>query len=569
MNEPSVKILLVEDNPGDARLLLEMLNGAGDGRFQVTQAGQLGQAIAHLRRSGFDAMLLDLSLPDSQGLQTVVEAHEHAPQVPIIVLTGLDDEEVAVEAVRQGAQDYLVKGQTDAALLMRSIQYSIERKGVERELEKSRDELENRVRQRTKDLERAILALQAEVGARIKAESEVLKVNRALRMISECDQAMVRATQEEAMLADVCRLIVEIGGYRMAWVGMASREENKSVIPAAQYGLSADELKKARLTWADTERGRGPTGTAIRTGKRCLVGNLLNNPDMAPWRDQVVKLGAGSAISLPLISGGAVLGAMTFCAAQPEAFDSAETALLEELSNDLAFGITALRAREDRRRLEAEVLRASEMERQRIGHELHDLLGQNLTGISFLCNVLCKGLQKKSLPEAEEAAEIEKLVNQSVELTRSLSKGLSPVGISAEGLMTSLQEFVASVEEMFKVSCNLLCDTHVLVRDSVAAAHLYRIVQEAVNNAVRHGKAGNINIRLQEEGDSIVLRVEDDGIGLPPDLERPEGMGIRIMNYRANIIGGSLRVEPNHKGGTTVTCVWGKPPGADSAPPAR
>jgi signal transduction histidine kinase len=166
MNEPPLKILLVEDSPSDAVLLQESLSEAGFGRFDFIHAESLAEGLAHLRRDHFDVLLLDLSLPDSTGRETFVRARAEAPQVPIVVLTGFQDEAVALEAVRQGVQDYLVKGQAYGRQTVRAIRYAIERKRMEEALQEAQAGLEKKVAERTAELSEANRALQAEIAQR-------------------------------------------------------------------------------------------------------------------------------------------------------------------------------------------------------------------------------------------------------------------------------------------------------------------------------------------------------------------------------------------------------------------
>jgi len=148
------RILLVEDNPGDARLIREMLSDVPGSTVTVTVAATLAEGLDAARESSFDAMLLDLSLPDSTGLDTIRTAKQRVPTVPIIVLTGTKDDEVAATAVREGAQDYLVKGFVDGDVLERAIRYAVERKGAERQLEEYSNRLETLVAERTAELTR-------------------------------------------------------------------------------------------------------------------------------------------------------------------------------------------------------------------------------------------------------------------------------------------------------------------------------------------------------------------------------------------------------------------------------
>lgn len=199
-------------------------------------------------------------------------------------------------------------------------------------LQQAHDELERRVTERTNALSHA---------------------NRALRAISECSQLLVRVTDERTLLDGVCRLLVEHGGYRMAWVGFAEQDVAKTVRPVAQAGFAAGYLDTVNLTWADTEPGRGPTGVAIRTGQHVIARNIPTDPAYGPWRAAALQRGYASSIALPLVSEGTTLGALMAYAAESDAFDPDEMALLNDLAGDLAYGITALRTHLERERVQA------------------------------------------------------------------------------------------------------------------------------------------------------------------------------------------------------------------------
>ena len=207
-----------------------------------------------------------------------------------------------------------------------------------------------------------------------------------------------------------------------------------------------------------------------------------------------------------------------------------------------------------RKKLEQEILEISQREQQRIGQDLHDVLGQNLTGLSFLAKVLQRKLAEKSLPETAEAEKIAKLCNQAVIQARSLARGLCPVEFKADGLMTALQDFALNLENVFGITCHFVCKTPIFIHDNTVATHLYHIVQEAVNNAIKHGKAKHVKIDLSTRGEKVVLSIMDNGIGIPDDLEKNQGIGLSIMSYRARMIGASFDVQRSGKGGTMVTC---------------
>ena len=208
------------------------------------------------------------------------------------------------------------------------------------------------------------------------------------------------------------------------------------------------------------------------------------------------------------------------------------------------------------KRLERTILEISGREQRRIGQDLHDGLGQHLTGVAFMSKVLEQKLREKSLAEAADAAKIVVLVNQAIDKTRELSHGLLTVLSDAPGLMSALERLALQVEDLFQVACIFECADPVLIRESDVATHLYHIAQEAVNNALKHGRPQRVVIRLTG-GDEPSLTIEDDGIGLG-GWSAPEnpGMGLLIMTYRAKMIGGALQLQPGATGGTVVCCTF-------------
>jgi PAS domain S-box-containing protein len=178
-----------------------------------------------------------------------------------------------------------------------------------------------------------------------RAQDQLLKLNRTLKALSNSNQALMRATEESVYLREVCKIVVGDCGHAMVWIGYAEEDEAKHVRPVAWAGLEAGYLATLEITWADTERGRGPTGTAIRTGRPAVCRNMLTDPSFAPWREQALQRGYASSLVLPLLSGGKAFGAITIYARQPEAFSQDEIDLLMELAGDLTQGITSLRLR--------------------------------------------------------------------------------------------------------------------------------------------------------------------------------------------------------------------------------
>ncbi len=210
----------------------------------------------------------------------------------------------------------------------------------------------------------------------------------------------------------------------------------------------------------------------------------------------------------------------------------------------------------ERKHLEKTILEVSGREQRRIGQDLHDGLGQHLTGIAFMSKVQQQKLMEKSMPEAGDAAKIVKLVNEAINKTRELARGLLPVVSDAQGLMSALQQWAGEVEDLFRVSCRFQCFTPVLIHDDTVATHLYHIAREAVNNAVKHGHPRQIAIRLAADQDRGALTITDDGLGIADIPANNAGMGRHLMNYRARVIGGSLEIQRVATGGTKVTCLF-------------
>src|SRR5271165_1791757 len=215
------------------------------------------------------------------------------------------------------------------------------------------------------------LALVSDITKRKHAEEALRRLNRELRAISNCNQALLRATDEQSLLEEICRIVCEEAGYRMAWVSYAEHDEAKSVRPVAWTGAEEGYLASAGITWADTDRGRGLTGTAIRSGKSCCVQDFATDPRLALWREGLLQRGFRSGIALPLKDeNDNAFGSLTIYSAQPNTFTPEEVRLLEELAGDLAFGIVTLRSGAARKRAE-QALRRSEAylaEAERINH---------------------------------------------------------------------------------------------------------------------------------------------------------------------------------------------------------
>ena len=209
-------------------------------------------------------------------------------------------------------------------------------------------------------------------------------------------------------------------------------------------------------------------------------------------------------------------------------------------------------AQAEHQRLEHEVLAAGERERQGIGADLHDGLGQLLTAVGLMCTALKEDTAVTQPAVSQSLGQMSGLLREAVAQTRYLARGLVPVGGEADALQTGLTELAARTNGLGKVRCQFECRDPVLLEDSAVTGHLYRIAQEAVNNALKHSRAGRITVRLAQNSSQLSLEVKDDGVGLP--AARSGGVGLGLMHHRASVIGAKLEITSGPKGGVTVVC---------------
>jgi len=409
-----------------------------------------------------------------------------------------------------------------------------------------------------------VFAAARDISERKQAERELRRLNRALKTLSECNQAIVRAREESELLDGVCRILVEEGGYRLAWVGYAEQDEAKTVRPVSSAGSASGYLDTAKITWAETDRGRGPTGRAIRTGQPSIARDTQEDTDFAPWREEARRRGYASSIALPLILDGRTLGALMLYSQSTEAFDEQEVRRLTELAHDLAYGIQALRTRAERQRAEEELRKLSAMllhsqdeERRRIARELHDSTGQHLAALAMDLAAFQESAGALA-PEAQAIlAESLELVSRSSQEIRNFSYLLHPPVLDDFGLASALRWYVKGFAERsgIEVHLELPRELRRLPRDAETA--LFRVVQECLSNIHRHSGSSTAQIRIWEESHQLSLEVEDQGGGIvaEPQEEGAEmmrvGVGVTGMRERMRQLGGQLEIR-SHPRGTTV-----------------
>ena len=396
------------------------------------------------------------------------------------------------------------------------------------------------------------------------------QASRALKAITECHQALIRATDERQLLDEVCRIIVEVGGYRMAWVGYAEADASKSVRPVAQTGFDAGYVEKLNLTWADKERGRGPVGTAIRTGKLAISQDTQVDPGVAFIREEARKRGYASILSLPLKEAH-TFGALNIYAAEPNAFDDEEINLLLGLANDLAYGIMALRGRAEQRRAEealkeseqelrrlaSQLLSIQEKERRRVARELHDELGQALTVLKI--NLVA--IEDKLAPDQQHLkASCEhnlSYIDTVIENVRRLSWDLSPSSLEDLGLSAALGYLVDETCRNHNMQSEVVMDEIDHLFTPEIQINIYRIFQESLTNVVKHARASLVSVNVAREDGKVSFTIRDNGRGF--NLKQAmsgkvakKSLGLTAMNERALMARGSLQISSRKGRGTTI-----------------
>ena len=335
-------ILIVDDTPANVEVMSAYLTMSG---FQVLAArnGETGLRIA--RREQPDLILLDVLLPGMDGFEVCrrLKADRQTREIPVIFMTVVTRTEDKVTGFVAGGVDYITKPFQREEVLAR-VETHLTLHRLQQDLRELNRTLEDNVAERT---------------------AELAKANRAYRALSECNQALLRAAGEPELLRDICRIISQECSYGLVWIGLADQDEAHTVRPVAQAGYEHGYLETIRITWADTDRGRGPTGVAIRTGTPVVNRDVLTNPDYRPWQEEALKCGYASSAAIPLATGGRVLGALNVYAAEPDTFTPEELTLLEEIAQDLAYGIDALRMRVTRHQAE-DALRESEARYRRL-----------------------------------------------------------------------------------------------------------------------------------------------------------------------------------------------------------
>jgi two-component system sensor kinase FixL len=576
-------ILIVDDEQNLLRLLERILSRE---KFRIVTASSGAEAVSWLATHTADLLLLDLNLPDMSGKEVITILVEKKQIVPFIIITGLGDVRIAVEIMKMGAVDYLVKDTDFLEMVPLVVHGAIAQLETKRKLAAAEEQV-RLIQSVVQQGFNAVLITTAEIP-----DARVVYVNPAFTEMT--------GYRAEELVGEKVSVLQEFTG------ALARLRQDPNSEPGFLDGTVAYRREQAEQ-WVEWRIGpvHDPAGkithwvaimrdvtlrkraeSALRESEERYRNLVELSPDAiflscndeivfinqaglrffgAAAPDELLGKSASELIHPSYRNGPNRLEAMAATGSPAlrqeqkwirldgSVVDAEVTAASSSYHGKPAVQVI-VRDISERKRLEKEILDISEMEQRRIGQDLHDGLCQHLAGIQLMSQVLEQKLADTSGEVAATAAEIAKLVRQSITHSRDLVKGLSPVLHHEEGLASALKELAETNEKLFNVSILFQNDRGMRISDQTVATHLYRIAQEALNNSIKHGKPKQIRIELMSADGQTILRMQDDGIGFPKKLRNRKGMGLQIMKYRASLIGGTLAIESKAGNGAAVIC---------------
>ncbi len=464
MTTPAVTptILVVDDDQGLLILLEETLRSEA---YNVATISSGAEALVWLRKNFPDLLLLDLKLRDFDGRAFIDAMARLDRAVPFIIITGQGDERVAVEMMKQGALDYLVKDVNFIEFVPTMVRRAFVRLAEKRKLAEA---------------EAALRAREAELHSFVRhAPAAIAMFDRNMR----CLAASSRWTKEYG-------------------------RGHENLVGLSHYEIHPDLPER----WRDIHR-------------KGLAGEFQSCDDdlweQADGRHRWLQWAVNPWLDVHGTVGGILIAAE----------DTTE-----------------------RKRLQREIAEIGERERRQFGQELHDGLGQQLTGLEMLSHALAQDLKGAGPVLAKRSLRLNQALRETVTQARIIAHGLSPVPAEADGLMRALAQLAADTNGLPGVTCRFICKQPVELSDLTTATNLYRIAQEAVNNALKHGRATRIGLRLKDSAGTRVLSIRNNGRSLPKRKTGTDGMGLNVMRHRAEMIGATLELKSDQRQGVQVVC---------------
>jgi PAS domain S-box-containing protein len=410
------------------------------------------------------------------------------------------------------------------------------------------------------------------------------RLNRTRKAILECNQVVVRASGEQELLREFCRLSMQVEGVHQAWVGLAERDPACTIRPAACLGFKDPDWTQARLSWADDAFGQGPAGVAIRTGQVCIQPLALSAPGSLGRCEEDHGPASGSAIALPLLSDQQAFGALVLHSMKADTFEEEPVEWLLELANNLAIGILDLRTRAERdvalqtaerqteqlRTLVLELAQTEQRERRHLAQLLHDHLQQLLVGATF--NIGLLDGQPLTMSGRKTLMDLRETIQKAIQVSRALTIELNPPVVGDKRLAGCLEWLGRHFHKHHGLKVALALEGDVEAGPEPIRLFIFEAVRELLLNVVKHAEVNQAQITLAVPApDRVEITVEDQGVGFDPArLEQEafpaEGLGLFSLRERLRFLKGSLEIVSSPGHGSRFTLVV--PAGPREGPPA-
>lgn len=469
LDSPTVSVLLVEDESVTRDALRTMLEVS---HMHVTAVQSGPDALRLLTEQSFDVLVTDIMMPDIDGISLLKQIRkDHADSdLPVILITGFSSLNTAIDALKLGAHDYLLKPITDINRFSTCVRQAADH---------------HRLASHARALQQRLKESEATFRAVFQNANDLIFLHR-LTAHSELGTC------------------IEVNDMACSCL----RHSRPDLLEQAPHNLFP----------ADCWR------TVQKRIKRLAVSKTVR------LETQMLTAG-GRELAVDIIAHRFTL-------------------------NRRKVVLSVIRDMSERRAMEARLAEASDKERAMLGRELHDVLCQDLTSISMMCAVLKQGPGPHSPTYKDDVDMVHDLSVRVLGFAKQLSTGLLPMQLEEQDLSTALEQLAFSTDHLFNVSCTFTRNGRVVTDDPAVALHLYRIAQEAVNNAIKHSQAAAISIGLKPQSGGGVITIDDNGKGLPRGRRGTDGMGMNIMKHRAKIVGATLNIKKAPSGGTRIMCTW-------------
>ena len=513
MGQP-LRILVVEDSEEDTFLLLRELRRA-DYEPQFERVATAEAMASALDRQSWDVIVSDYVIPGFGGLEALALFRQRGLETPFIVVSGHIGEDIAVAAIQAGADDYLMKDRL--ARLAPAVKRALERAETRQAHNRSNEALaasEERFRQLAENVGVAFFMFER---PEVDSPGKLSYVSPAYFNIWGAP----------------CERLFEQPHSWLDPIHAEDRQRVELAIPQMAAGTFNQEFRILRgdseLRWVHLRAFPVRDGQ----GRVYRVAALAEDTTERKHAEQQLRDSNDQ---------------LSQARSELEKRVQERTADLTEANRELQAQMI------ERRRLENELLEIAENERRRIGFDLHDDIGQKLMGVSLLLKALETNLTHKHSPQAAEARRIQALLEQIVSHTHDLAHCFSFSETGGEDLVVLLKKLIANVRKMFAITCRFQAPGQPPAISREATVQLYKIAQECISNAIKHGKAKRLWISVSEQANQLILEIKNDGTPFPVECEPSNRLGLKIMNYRAQTIGGNLEIRANGDSGTIVTC---------------